>query len=273
MTRGEQVFLGECPIIRPEGIYYGGRRVIALAPGLVDGVGVGDVGDLLAYRQEWEPFIKAHLDLWRDMNTRFENAPLAAKCPPGIFTAAQIPKTLNPAEVSFCAALSTTRMMVSDTDPRGILPRWNAWKDKSSADILIGASAFLSWLQSVVLQVAGTDKDRLVTIAQWAQVPIQLPDVPTFSTQQDVIARIQGAYVATKGALGIIGYGAGETIKMTSDVGQAVAQGLSDTARQLPQTTRWIGIAVAVTAVVVAGALIVYYKPRKQPPAPTLAPT
>lgn len=36
----EQLFLGECPIVRPhDGIYYGGRRVIALA-----GTGVGDVG-------------------------------------------------------------------------------------------------------------------------------------------------------------------------------------------------------------------------------------
>jgi hypothetical protein len=36
----ETLFLGECPIIRPEGIYYGGRKVIALDPGL-QGVGVG----------------------------------------------------------------------------------------------------------------------------------------------------------------------------------------------------------------------------------------
>ena len=35
----EAIFLGGCPIIRPEGIYYEGRKVIALA-----GVGVGDVG-------------------------------------------------------------------------------------------------------------------------------------------------------------------------------------------------------------------------------------
>ena len=29
-------FLGECPVIRPEGIYYGGRKVIQLTPGLSD---------------------------------------------------------------------------------------------------------------------------------------------------------------------------------------------------------------------------------------------
>lgn len=30
----ETIFLGGCPVIRPEGIYYGGRRVIRLDPGL-----------------------------------------------------------------------------------------------------------------------------------------------------------------------------------------------------------------------------------------------
>jgi len=36
----ETIFLGECPIIRPEGIYYGGRRVIRLG---LEGFGLGDV--------------------------------------------------------------------------------------------------------------------------------------------------------------------------------------------------------------------------------------
>ena len=38
-------------------VHYGGRPVMLAR------LGVGDdtsVGDLLAYRQEWEPFIKAH---------------------------------------------------------------------------------------------------------------------------------------------------------------------------------------------------------------------
>lgn len=42
MMVNETAFLGECPIIRPEGIYYGGRRVISLDPSLSE-VGVGAV--------------------------------------------------------------------------------------------------------------------------------------------------------------------------------------------------------------------------------------
>lgn len=40
MLMNENVFLGECPVIRPEGIYFGGRRVIRLG---MDGVGVGAI--------------------------------------------------------------------------------------------------------------------------------------------------------------------------------------------------------------------------------------
>jgi hypothetical protein len=254
----EQVFLGECPIVRPEGIYYGGRKVISL--------GLGDVGDLLAYRQEWEPFISAHLALWRDMNNRFENSPDVTKCPSGIFTNAQIPQNLDPVWKSWCASLALTRMMTSVTSPDGILPRWNAWKDKSSAQILAGAADMLKWHQDVVLSVGGPDKDKLLEIGKAWGIDIKLPDLPTFSEQQDVISRIQGAYVSTKGILQILGYGVGETITAAGDVAQAAAQGLKDTAKALPKAFNWALIAGAVAVAVVGGALIVYYVPRRPPP-------
>ena len=256
----ENISLGGCPVIRrPEGIYYDGQRVIRL--------GLGDVGDLYAYRQEWEPFIKAHLDLWREMNDRFENSPDVKRCPLGIFDNSKI-QNLEPVWKSWCGSLALTRMMVSTTDPRGILPRWNAWKNKSSAQITAGAADMLAWLQDVVVQVGGADKDKLVAIAKQWGIEIKLPDLPTFSTQQEIIARTEGAYTATKGVLQLLGYGAGEQILQAADVEQAVAKGLTDTAKEIPQTTRWIGIAAAVTAVVVGGILLVYYVPRREPPSP-----
>jgi hypothetical protein len=262
MMINETLSLGECPIIRPEGIYYGGRRVIALDPGL-SGFGLGDVGDLLAYRQEWEPFIAAHLALWRRLNTLLENSSDAKQCPTGVFTDAQIDKNLNSTLHAFCASLALTRMYTSNTHPLGILTQWNAWKDKSSADIVSGAAAMLKWHQDVVMRVGGSDKDDLVEIAKLWDIDIQLPDLPSFSTQQEIIARIQGAYITTKGVLQIIGYGVGETLGMVSDATQAVAQGLTDTAKALPKTAHWLGIALGVTAAVVGGALIIYYVPRR----------
>jgi hypothetical protein len=242
-----------------EALFFGAHRVVGFgAPSFA----LGDVGDLLAYRQEWEPFISAHLELWRDLNYRFENSPDVTKCPAGIFTDAQIPKDLDPVWKSWCASLALTRKMTSTTDPDSILPRWNAWKDKSSSQILTGASDMLKWHQDVVLSVGGPDKDRLVRIAKQWDIDIRLPPLPTFSTQQEIIARIQGTYATTKGILQIIGYGYGESLATASDVAVATAEGLKDTARSLPSTMRTVAIVAAVAAVVVGGVLVVYYAPR-----------
>ena len=257
----ELVFLGGRPIAQREVVRFGGRMVYGLGD---FGLGVWP-GDLLAYRQEWEPFVAAHLALWRHLNDLFEGTSDAKQCPTGIFNATQT-QNLSPTMQSFCASLALTRMYTSDTHPSGILTQWNAWRDKSSADVLVGAATMLKWHQDVVLRVGGSYKDDLVNVAKIWKLDITLPDVPSFSTQQDIIARIEGAYLSTKGVLQIIGYGAADTLKLAGDTAQAMAQGLSDTAKAIPKALAspltWIGIAAVVA--VVGGLLIVYYKPSSQ---------
>lgn len=263
MMINETAFLGECPIIRPEGIYYGGRRVISLG---LRGVGLGDVGDLLAYRQEWEPFISAHLSLWRDLNALLESISDVQKCPPGIFDPSQL-KTMDPTIGAYCASLDITRIRVSATDPGGILQQWNLWKDKSSADIVAGAAAMLKWHQDTVLRVADMYKNELLQIAKLWNVPIQLPEVPSFSVQQEIIARIEGAYISAKGVLQILGYGVGEVLDAAVDQTQAVTQGLTETVKGAAKaiTSPWTWIGVTAVLAVAGGALLVYYMPRRQP--------
>jgi len=252
----EMIFLGGCPVIKPEGIYLDGRRVIRFG---LQGFGLGDVGDLLAYRQMWEPFVGTHLNLWRNMNEVLENNAIAKECTPDV-------PSSNPSLQSFCAALTLTRIYTSATHPLGILTQWNAWKDKSSADIVAGASSMLESQQNVVLRVGNTYKDELVKIAKTWNVDLKLPDVPPFSLQQEIQARIAGAYVTAKGVVQIIGYGAGEVLLMATDTAQATAQGLKETAQDIPKTTRWVAIAAGITAVVVGGVLIAYYVPRQSTP-------
>jgi hypothetical protein len=244
-----------------ERIYRGGHLAL--------GMGLGDVGDLLSYRQMWEPFIQAHLELWRDLNERLESIPEASKCPAGIFAASQIDASLPETVRSFCASLSVSRMMISATDPRGIQTQWNAWKDKSSADMLVGADQMLKWHQDVVLRVGGTYKTDLVGISKLWGLEVTLPPVPSFSTQQEIIARIEGAYVATKGVLQLIGYGSGEALMLAPNAVTAAAEGLTETAREIRETVSkpvvWIGVAAVVA--VVGGVLYVYYNPRKSEPA------
>ncbi len=243
-----------------ETIFLGNRRVVGFG-----GTGLGDVGDLLAYRQEWQPFILAHRDLWRYLNGLFENVDATKQCPTGIFDATQIQNlSSNPSLQSFCAALALTRMYSSDTNPLGIITQWNAWAGKSSAEILAGADVMLKWHQDVVTRVGSTYKDDLLKVAKIWGIDIQLPDVPSFGTQQEIIARIEGAYITTKGILQIAGYGIGETIMLAANVTQATAEGLTEAAKQIPKTTRWLGVAAVVTAVVVGGALLVYYHPKHQ---------
>jgi hypothetical protein len=49
----ETVFLGGCPVIRPEGIYLDGHRVISLDPSLSE-IGVGDIGCSGIDLDEWK---------------------------------------------------------------------------------------------------------------------------------------------------------------------------------------------------------------------------
>lgn len=250
----------------------GGHPVVGFALGEAQFAALGDAwpGDLLAYRQEWEPFVAAHLALWRRMNTLFEGTAASKQCPTDIFTDAQI-QSLSPALHSFCASLLLTRKYTSDTDPNGILTQWNAWQGKSSSEVLSGAASMLKWHQDVVARVGGPYKDELVQIARFWNLDLQLPDLPSFSTQQSIIAQIEGAYIAAKGVLQVAGYGAGQTLVWAGTTTQAVAQGLTDTVKELPKVVGvlenpWVWLGVA--AIVVGGVLLVYVprpRPQQQP--------
>jgi len=261
-TRGGA--LGACPDIRKDGIYVDGHRVIRLG---LEGVGVGvDVGDLLAYRQMWEPFIAGHLNLWREVNDLLEATPDAKRCPEGIFEMDQVSKDLEKVQRQYCYSLMLSRMYTSDTYPLGILPQWNAWVGKSSSEIVSGAKPMLEWHQQVVMDVGGRYKDELLKVANYWGLAVELPKVPEFSKQQELRARIEAAYISAKGVLQIIGYGAGETLKMVGSTGEAAAEGLQDTAKAVSQVAKsrlvWIGVA-GVFALVGAGVFI-YYVPRSQ---------
>ncbi|KKM61803.1 hypothetical protein LCGC14_1528010 [marine sediment metagenome] len=265
---GERLYspgdIGSCPDIRPDGIYLDGHRVIRLG---LQGVGVGEnIGDLLAYRQLWEPYIQAHLNLWRNVNELLESTPTAKKCPKGIFKMSEASKELNDAELGYCASLNISRMYTSSTYPLGILTQWNAWSGKSSSEILAGAKSMLEWHQGVVMSVGGPYKDELFQIANIWGLAVELPEVPEFSKQQEIRARIEGAYITAKGVLQIIGYGIGETLEMAGTTAEAVAVGLQETAKKLPGAVPkpWTWVAITGVLAVVGAGVLIYYVPRTQ---------
>ena len=248
-------------------VFLGGRPVAAFS------LGDGDIGDLLAYRRMWEPFVAGHLELWRHLNQILESTQIGREvCPPGIFAPSQIRG--NPAEATLCADLLLTRIRTSPTSAGGILPQWNMWKDVSDTEMVAGAATMLEWHQKVVMEVGGPMKDDLTRIAALWQIPIKLPDLPSFSLQQEIIARIEGTFATVRGKLKLIGYAAGETLKLAGNTGQAIAEGLSDTAKALPKAVTnplvWFGVVLAVT--LVGGGLIIYYLPRRPAAAPEALP-
>lgn len=257
--------LADCPVIRPEGIYVDGHRVIRFGMDGAPSVGVDGVGDLFAYREMWDPFIRAHFELWQYMKGLLESAPTSKKCPEGLFAPDQI-KHLSDVEQSFCASLRLARMYTSNTDPYGIPRRWNAWSGLSSADMLANAQLIVRDLQATVMAVGGPYKDELVRLARLWKIEIELPDVPSFTTQQRIIANIEGAFTTAEGVLEIIGYGAGQSLEMAGDTADSVAESVRETAKAVPEAVRspliWVGV-TAVLAVVGAGVLI-YYAPRKR---------
>lgn len=236
----------------------------------VGGVGVGDVGDLLAYRQEWEPFIEGHLELWRFVNKVLEDIAPERKCPSGIFSESDI-ANMGAVDRTVCSYLLWSRIYTSNTNPLGILPQWNAWVGRSSAEIMNGADSMLQWHQNVVMTVGGPIKNRLELINETLKLELSLPDVPEFTLQQQIIARIEAAYIKAKGVLQVIGYGASDVLIEVGSAAEATAEGLSDIARSardaaaaVPKAVPWIGAVAVVSVAVVGGALIVYYKPRQR---------
>jgi hypothetical protein len=248
-------------------VHFGGRPIMY---GRLTGVGaITGIGDLLAYRREWEPFILAHLALWRKVNSLFEDIPAAQSCPPGIARSPDALNKLSPSMQSLCYDIMTTRWAVSDTDPAGILPMWNAWAGKSDADILTGAESMLKWLQQVVTNVGGPYKDRLLDIAKRWNIPIDLPPVPSLSLQQQVIAQIEGAWISLKGVLQIVGYAAGEVLETAGTITQALAKGLTEAAKTLPKVIEnlgspWVWIGAAAVVAAVGAGLVIYYVPRQR---------
>lgn len=221
--------------------------------------------DLFMYRRMWEPFIAEHLALWRALNDNLESSADTQKCPPGVFTLDQI-AGLDAAQRAHCAALGVTRARTGTT-PDGILPQWNLWSGKSSAEILAAAGEMLKQQQDVVSRVGGPYKDELLKVAKYLGITIQLPPVPALSTQQSVISQIEGAYTSVKGVLQIAGYGTGSALVWTGNQSKALTEGLTDTVKGTAEAVRssWTWIGVAAVLAIVGGALVVYYVPRSAP--------
>lgn len=247
-------------------VSYGGRAVMYGRLGVgADSALNPDVwpSDLLAYRRQWEPFIASHVALWRYLNSLFESTPAGQACPMG--TDPDSLNKLDPTTRAFCASLMLTRKRIDEVNPgSGIPAAWNAWAGKSPAEVTMGASSMLKWLQDVVKSVSGPYKDELLQIAKLWKIDVQLPDVPTLSTQQAIIAQIEGAYTAAKGVLQLAGYATGTSLVWAGTQVQALTEGLTDTVKALPKaiSSPWLWVGVTAVVVAIGAGMVIYYVPK-----------
>ena len=231
--------------------------------------GVGDASvwpsDLLAYRQMWEPFIRAHIELWRYFQSLFEATPAGKTCPAGVDQSSL--NSLDPNMRAFCSSLLLARLRGGDntqTKPPSISAMWDAWRDKSASDILLGASTMLGQQQDVVRTVAGQYKDELLEIAKFWKIDVKLPDVPTFSTQQRSSRDRGSVHRLRKGFSSWPATRRGTTLQWTATQAAALTEGLTDTVKALPKaiSSPWLWVGVTAVVVMIGAGMVIYYVPK-----------
>ena len=286
ISRGgrQAVGFGECPVVRPEGIYYQGRRVIRL--------GVGDIG-----------CSGVNLDEWKSQNR--------VKLYPGqrirwIFARSTDDKaSLDDIRAQAEGSLGTASVFQKWFDPVALLPGDLTETEAGKIDNLRVLGTGTREAMIAAGQAAG------LTISQRAEdIPgpifVRLPKIYVLvefvyrGTQNSmpwpvyddaVIAR---KWCPTEAQWGLsIAFGQGsdaakvpketslsnpstytplpssETIAKTAD---ELAKKAADLAGEIPKALNWALIAGVTVAVVAVGGAIIYYAPRRSTPTPTHAP-
>ncbi len=255
-----------------EAIYRGGQLVrgFGLSETSLDEFGLGQFStwppQLLAYRKRWEPFIAAHLAIWRALNAAFEGSQDSANCPPPALS------EISKRPLDFCHALNLTRMRLADDPAIGIVAQWNAFHDQPASYVVQNAATILKYYQDVVVRVGGPYKDELVEIGEQFGIAVTLPPVPDFTLQELTIAQIQGAGYVVAGVLEIVGYklvaGHKAIIKTAINANKAIAAGLQKAAQEIVagywSTQKVIGVTAVIAVAVVGAGLLVYYVPKRK---------
>jgi hypothetical protein len=147
------------------------------------------VGDVLAYRRMWDPYVlsvaRALLaagDAWEHRSPGINENILSP-------AAAGNPKTFDRIAAAY-------RQYAQD-----LMSSWNAHAGLPSQDIFLQSSAILADEQAVVDRIGSFYLPQLRRDAPG----LSLPDPPSFDLQRSVVAELEGAGIAAKGILHIVG--------------------------------------------------------------------
>lgn len=276
----ETIFLGGCPIIRPEGIYYDGRRVIRL--------GLGDVGCSGINLDDWKtrnrvklyPGQRIRWIFARSTDDKASLDDIRAQAEGSFGTASVFQKWFDPVALLPGDLTETEAGKIDNLKVLGIGTREAMIAAGQAAGLVIAQKAedmpgpILVRLPKVYVLVEfiyrGTQNsmpwpvyDDAVIARKWCPTEAQWGLSIAFGQGKDAAVVPKETTLSNPSTYTPLP--SSETIAKTADE-------LSDAAKALPKAINWALVAGAVAVAVVGGALIIYYVPRRPSP-PRLEPT
>lgn len=210
------------------------------------GVGFGIVtpGDVIAYRQMWDPYVTGVASAFLQCQTDWQNAAAGQSN-----TGANLAQFASPPDATTMGLWANAQGLNSQS----IMNAWNAHAGLSDAEIVLIAGGILRDFQHVVKSVGREYVPQL----QRDCPNIAIPAPPSYDLQAQVIAQIQGAGILANGVLEILGIGASGALDTAVSLGQWTkhqAEKVIDTA-----TSWW---AWGFGAIIVGGAAAIVYAPE-----------
>jgi hypothetical protein len=286
ISRGgrQAVGFGECPVVRPEGIYYGGRRVIRL--------GVGDIGCSGINLDEWKTKNRVRLYpgqriRWifaRSTDDKASLDDIRAQVVGQNFTASVFQKWFDPVALLPGDFTETEAGKIDNLSVLGIGTREAMITAGQAAGLVIAQKAedmpgpILVRLPKIYVLVEfvyrGTQNsmpwpmyDDATIARKWC--PTEAQWGLSIAFKQGADAAVVPKETTLSNPSTYTPLPSSETIAKTAD---EIAKKAADLAGEIPKALNWALIAGVTVAVVAVGGAIIYYAPRRSTPNQTPAP-
>ena len=202
-------------------LWLGGRPVV--------GLGLTLPHEVYEYRRIWEPYVAGTVDALR-------------LCSDAIQTQSDSIATSDPSR-------ATTLKLYADGARQNadfLASEWNAYRDTSAANVMLGAADILLFFQRTVLQ-AGTYAQ-----SSGADCPgVPFPPPTPLEEQNSVILALQDAQVIGAGSLQLLAIGASGALQAVGAAVRTVTHPIADLAKAANSPWPWVALTAAAAAVIV----------------------
>lgn len=203
------------------------------------GSGLVTPGDVLAYRQLWDPYVKAVAAACVNCAAAW-NAAAAGQSPNTPINTSQFATPPTPQTETLWAQSQQGNYDSIDA-------QWNAYAGSSDYEIVLGASEMLLFYQKTILQIG----QYYVPQLQRDCPGIVLPEPPTSSAQAYVIGQIEGLGILAHGALQLLGIGAGGALETLGAAASTAKHVVDKAADAIGSPFFWLAVTVVGGAILI----------------------